>query len=249
MWTLLHGFTGAPRSWSRVVTHAGFDRTPLIPTLVGHGSEWRSRQVSSFDGEVTRLVSLVARTERPRLLCGYSMGARVALGVLAREPRLCDGGLLIGVHPGLSHESARAERRDVDASRARSLRDNGVEAFVTAWEELPMFASQRSLPREALAIQRDIRLAQDAEGLARALEVLGLAEMPDYRAAVARLEIPITLMTGSRDAKFSRIASALASESAYIDVAVADGVGHNVVLEAPLAVVAALKKAEETVRN
>ena len=73
-----------------------------------------------------------------------------------------------------------------------------------------MFASQRELSQEALAEQRDIRLAQDAEGLARALDVLGLAEMPDYRAAMASLQIPITLMTGSHDSKFSGIARALA---------------------------------------
>ena len=146
-------------------------------------------------------------------------------------------------------EAARAERRAIDASRARSLREKGLETFVGAWEELPLFASQRELSQEVLAEQRDIRLAQDAEGLARALDVLGLAEMQDYRAAMASLQIPITLMTGSHDSKFSDIARALARENAHVDAKLLDGVGHNLVLEAPAAVAAELRSLEERARG
>lgn len=248
MWLLLHGFTGSPQSWNPVVAHAALDRTSLIPSLAGHGPDWQSRDVRSFESEVMRLVSLASGAERPRLLCGYSMGARVALGLLAHQPGLFDAAVLIGVHPGLTEESTRAERRDIDASRARLLREKGLAAFVAAWEELPLFASQHDLSQEVLADQRDIRLAQDAEGLARALERLGLSEMPDYGPALASFEIPITLMTGSLDSKFSGIAEALAKENTHIDAELVDGVGHNVVLEAPAAVAAALKRVERRVR-
>ena len=112
-----------------------------------------------------------------------------------------------------------------------------------------MFASQRDVSRGTLAEQRDVRLAQDAEGLARALDVLGLAEMPDYRRAMASLKVPITLMTGSHDSKFSGIAESLARENAHVDAEVVDGVGHNVVLEAPAAVAAALTSIEDRARG
>ena len=249
MWILLHGFTGAPRSWNRVLDHAQLDPRPLIPALLGHERNWRSRDVESFEQEVTRLASAASSAGEPRLLCGYSMGARVGLGLLARRPRIFDGALLIGVHPGLTDEAARAERHAIDASRARSLREKGLETFVGAWEELPLFASQRELSQEVLAEQRDIRLAQDAEGLARALDVLGLAEMQDYRAAMASLQIPITLMTGSHDSKFSGIARALARENAHVDAKLVYGVGHNLVLEAPAAVAAELRSLEERARG
>jgi 2-succinyl-6-hydroxy-2,4-cyclohexadiene-1-carboxylate synthase len=247
MWLLLHGFTGAPQSWNRVVAHAELDPTPLIPSLAGHGDDWQRRDVESFESEVTRLISLASSTERPRLLCGYSMGARLALGLLARQPDLFDAAVLIGVHPGLAEEATRAERRELDASRARLAREEGVAAFVAAWEEQPLFASQRDLSREVLAEQRDVRLGQDAAGLARALEMLGLAEMPDYRSAMASLKTPITLVTGSLDSKFSELASVLAKESAHIDTETVEGAGHNVVLEAPAAVAAVLKQVEESV--
>ena len=60
MWLLLHGFMGSPESWSRVLSCAELDRTPLTPTLAGHGLDWESRAVQSFDSEVTRLASLAS---------------------------------------------------------------------------------------------------------------------------------------------------------------------------------------------
>jgi 2-succinyl-6-hydroxy-2,4-cyclohexadiene-1-carboxylate synthase len=177
------------------------------------------------------------------------MGARVGLGLLAHQPSLFDAAVLIGVHPGLTAETDRAERRQVDAGRARLLREEGLEAFVQGWEAIPLFATQRILSCGVLTAQREIRLAHDAEGLARSLEALGLAEMPDHRAALRAAKIPITLITGSLDTKFSQIARALAGESSHVDAQVVEGVGHNVVLEAPQAVAATLKRVEETVRR
>lgn len=248
MWTLLHGFTGSPKSWQRVVEQADLGPT-LIPSLTGHGRDWRARTLTSFEGEVKRLATLALSAERPRLLCGYSMGARVALGLLAHKPSLFDAAILIGVHPGLSDETARSKRREIDARRARLLREKGLATFVAEWEELPLFATQRGLSPEVLAEQRDRRLTHDAEGLARSLEVLGLAAMPDYGPVLTSLEIPITIMAGSLDAKFSRIAKVLARGNTGIEVALVNGVGHNVLLEAPDAVASALKVTAERARR
>ena len=240
MWTMLHGFTGSPNSYSRIVRHLGVGRRALIPALTGHGDDWRGRAAGSFEGEVTRLLALHSEVERPRLLCGYSLGARVALGLLSRAPELFDGALLIGLHPGLDSTSAREERRALDARRARLLRERGLAAFIMEWEALPLFASQRALPRNLLDEQRRHRLAHDPEGLARSLEVLGLAEMPDYRPAMASLEVPITLMTGSLDLKFSKMANELADKNVHVRTQRVDGVGHNVLIEAPSDVATAL---------
>ena len=83
MWMLLHGFTGSPRSWDSVVARAELGHEPLIPALIGHGPEWRSVQTTSFDEEISRLGSMASSLDPPRYLCGYSMGARLALGLLA----------------------------------------------------------------------------------------------------------------------------------------------------------------------
>jgi 2-succinyl-6-hydroxy-2,4-cyclohexadiene-1-carboxylate synthase len=247
MWTLIHGFAGSPLSWTHLVELARFERPPLLPTLAGHGRNWRHRNVDSFEGELERLASEIESTEEPRWVCGYSMGARVALGLLARRPRLFDAAVLIGVHPGLDDERERASRRELDSARSRLLRDQGLAAFVDAWEDLPMFSTQRELSAKTLAEQRAIRLDHDAEGLARALELLGLAEMPNYRASMRSAEMPTTLVSGARDSKFSEIAEALRAANPAIGVERIPGVGHNVVLESPVALAELLNSIERRV--
>jgi len=247
MWLWLHGFTGSPRSWDSLAAQAGLRESPSAQWLVGHGVDWRSRAVDSFESEVSRLAEVVSDHPRPRLLGGYSMGARVALGLLAQHPGLFDAAVLVGVHPGLEDEKARLARRRLDAEWVKLLRDEGLDAFVRAWESLPLFATQQSLRSETLSEQRDVRLDHEADGLARALEVLGLAEMPSFRPSLCRSQIPIALVAGSRDTKFSKLARELANGHPHLRAEVVDGVGHNVLLEAPNAVGALMQRAEQQV--
>ena len=56
MWTLLHGFTGSPESWSRVVEHADLEQAAAHPDLGGPTAAVGSvGDVQSFENEVTRL--------------------------------------------------------------------------------------------------------------------------------------------------------------------------------------------------
>lgn len=245
MWMLLHGFTGSARSWDTVLAHARLSPDPARPTLLGHGPRWRSLCADSFEGEVSRLCALAASMSAPRFLAGYSLGARLALGMLVTNPGLFQAAVLVAVHPGLREEGQRATRRKVDLERAAILRSRGLRPFVSSWEAEPIFASQRDLPDAVRRRQRQIRLGHDAEGLARALEVLGLAAMPSYDQAFAELNVPVTLMAGARDRKFVELIHDLANRSRNVDAAVIDGAGHNLLLEAPEAVAAVLRAAEQ----
>jgi 2-succinyl-6-hydroxy-2,4-cyclohexadiene-1-carboxylate synthase len=249
MWMLLHGFSGAPESWDPVLEAAALSKPPLRPALTGHAEEWRLDAADSFESEVARLATLAEALEPPRCIAGYSLGARVALGLIATRPELFDAALLIGVHPGLGDESQRAERRALDSERARFLRSEGVRAFVAVWEELPLFESQRQLPVSARQRQRAIRLARDAAGLATSLEVLGLGLMPSFERALAEGEVPLTLMAGARDSKFADIASELAERHPRVDAILVEGVGHNLLLEAPDRVASELLRIEACVQK
>ena len=59
---------------------------------------------------------------------------------------------------------------------------------------------------------------------------------PAYRAALARSTVPIALVTGSLDDKFTAIAREMLRLRSGITHTVVEGVGHNAVLEAPDAV-------------
>ncbi len=249
MWVLLHGFTGSPRSWDPVMARLRSASPDLRPALFGHAPGWRELRVSSFEDEVERLCELCSRTSRPRFLAGYSLGARLAAGMLARSPQSFDGALLVSVHPGLASEAECRSRRQADAGRASLLEREGIEAFVGAWEKQPMFDTQRRLPETVLAAQRQIRLAHDPHGLAAALRTLGLSEMPPYGEALCESSVPTTLMAGGLDTKFQSLATGLAARCATLDVVVAEGAGHNLLLEATDAVADALSGTEERARR
>ena len=66
-----------------------------------------------FEQEVDRIArGIVDAGLCGSYLCGYSLGARVALGLLARHAHRFAGATLIGVHPGLSSPDERAAERE-----------------------------------------------------------------------------------------------------------------------------------------
>ena len=69
--------------------------------------------------------------------------------------------------------------------------------------------------------------------------------MPNYGPAMASLELPITLITGSLDIKFSKMAKELADQNVRTRSELVGGVGHNVLLEAPSVVAAELTRVTE----
>ena len=81
--------------------------------------------------------------------------------------------------------------------------------------------------------QDSVRSSQDPRSLARAMRVLSLGRMPDYRSTLSELALPVRLIAGGLDEKFCRIADELASFMPRATAQVVPGVGHNVVLEAP----------------
>lgn len=245
MWILLHGFTGSPRSWDLVRSD------PAMPlgevhtvTLHGHGPDWRAQVSTDFEDELRRIAESLRALPAPRLVCGYSLGARVSLGLLLHYPELFQAAVLIGVHPGLADEASRAERRATDSKRAETLCAGGLDAFVDSWETLPMFATQQRLDAGILRAQREQRLSHEAQGLASSLRTLGLAQMPDYMPHLSSLRMPVTLMAGALDPKFVGIARSMVEQLPAGRLEVVEDTGHNLPLEAPNSVALALGEAE-----
>lgn len=222
---LLHGFTGAAASWTEVAS--ALDGPVAALHLPGHHPE--APVADGWHANIAWVVRTLGSEGITRCrLVGYSLGARVALGVAAAAADLVAELVLIGVHPGLASETERDQRRRADAVWIERLRRDGLEAFVAAWEALPLFATQSAETRAGL---RAIRLAHDPDALAASLEHMGLAEMPCYAEALATLPVPVTLIAGERDTKFRQLAAASSR-----DVIIVPGCGHNVVAEAPGAV-------------
>lgn len=234
---VLHGFAGHPEAWREVVDRLEAPGLVAAPFLPGHGPEPLRPEWTSFEAVIRDLVAAVRALDSGKWrLAGYSLGARLGLGMLVAAPRLWADALLVGVNPGLEEEAERAARRAEDAARARLLRKEGLEAFVEVWERLPLFDSQRALPPATLAAQRSWRLAHDPRRLAWVLETLGPGAMPDLWPLLSGIAKPVRLVVGELDTRFVGIAERAAERLPAGSLTVVPGVGHNVVLEAPEAV-------------
>jgi 2-succinyl-6-hydroxy-2,4-cyclohexadiene-1-carboxylate synthase len=243
---LLHGFTGSPDSWADVRAELGQTRL-LVPALLGHDGTPGDAAIGDFDAELDRLAEQVRSSglDSPHV-AGYSMGGRVALGLLVRHAELFRGATLIGVNPGLSERRDREARIRNDEEWARLLEAEGTGTFVAAWEALPLFRTQGRADPAALERQRRIRLAHDPHGLARALRVLGLGAMPDFTAALRRIRVRVRIVAGGEDDRFRVLAKQMGARIPDAKLRILQGVGHNPVLESPAEIAALLKELKET---
>lgn len=228
---LLHGFTGSPRSWDRVATELFATTAVFAPPLSGHGHP--VGELTGFEDEVDRIANELAARAPLWCIAGYSLGGRLALGLLVRHPELLKSVVLIGAQPGLESDVERAERSKADLDLCRILTEHGIAAFVDRWEAVPLFASQATLPTSVLAAQRAARLRQDPLELSRSLRTTGLSVMPSYWGDLPKVRAPVHLVVGEQDTKFRAIASRMQGLIPHATLTVVPGVGHNVVLEAP----------------
>jgi 2-succinyl-6-hydroxy-2,4-cyclohexadiene-1-carboxylate synthase len=223
---LLHGFTGGGADWSSVFAE---DPTRLAIDLPGHlaGPEPTGDYL-----EIVRalLDGLPASIDA---VIGYSFGGRIALSLIQLAPERFRSAAIISAHPGLLDPALREQRRLADQVWIHLLRDQGLEAFVAAWEQQPLFKTQARLAPEILARQRARRLSQRPEGLAGALERLGLGEMPGTWEALTRYQGRLDWIIGGEDRRFQAIAHEVLAHRPATWLHVLEDVGHNPLLEAP----------------
>jgi 2-succinyl-6-hydroxy-2,4-cyclohexadiene-1-carboxylate synthase len=240
---LLHGFAGNTQSFDEVLqlARASGLQTPILSEpIFGHrGQEEASGH--SFNKEVDRLAGLFLRKGGSGgVLLGYSLGARLALGILTRHPDLASRAILIGANPGLSSSLGRTERNSADDAWIILLETKGIEAFVDAWESQPIFASQRLKDPARWQRQRAIRLAHPPRALAAAMRTLGLARMPNASDLLPRLRAPILLITGAEDPKFLALARSMQSALPRARLIAMERSGHNPIFDQPEQVAALL---------
>jgi 2-succinyl-6-hydroxy-2,4-cyclohexadiene-1-carboxylate synthase len=230
---LLHGFTGNRGTFAHLrpllLSHAAV----VAVDLPGHG-DTPFEDDTTFASTLHSLLALLDALGLPRVdVAGYSLGARVALGLAVEAGHRVRRLVLESGSPGLRRRRNRGERRKQDEALAARIETGGVDAFVESWEALPLFSGLRALPQEVQEALRKRRLAADAEGLALSLRRLGLGSQPSYWASLPGVRVPTLLLSGARDVKFTGLAHRMAAELPVVWGHVFEGVGHAPHLEVP----------------
>ena len=91
----------------------------------------------------------------------------------------------------------------------------------------------RAQPPEVAAAAYADRLKNTPAGLARALRGLGTGALPSLWDRLGELPMPLVLVVGERDHKFSATAQQIVGAAPNAELVIVPGAGHAVHLEAP----------------
>jgi 2-succinyl-6-hydroxy-2,4-cyclohexadiene-1-carboxylate synthase len=228
---MAHGFTQTARVWGSMDTDLAADHRLVMVDLPGHGG---SAEVAlGLDDGAAALGETGGRAS----YLGYSMGARFCLHLALQRPDLVDDLVLISGTAGIDDEDERRQRREADGRLAeeldpvvdRSRHPMTVESFVRRWLDNPMFdgitPSANALPE---------RLRNTGPGLASSLRLAGTGTQQPLWGSIGRLTMPVLIVTGGLDEKFTalgrRMAEAIGPPARHVVVA---GAGHAPHLQRP----------------
>jgi 2-succinyl-6-hydroxy-2,4-cyclohexadiene-1-carboxylate synthase len=220
---LVHGFTQTHRSWDTVAGALAPRHDVVALDAPGHG------ELADVALDLWQGARLVAQQAGQAAYVGYSMGGRLCLHVALAHPDFVDALVLVGATAGIRDDVERVNRRRDDEARAARIERDGVDAFLREWLDQPLLDS---LPREARGL--DDRRTNTAAGLAASLCLAGTGAQEPLWHRLAELEMPVLLVAGERDEKFTAIAREMAvaiGDNARVAL-VADA-GHAAHLERP----------------
>ncbi len=230
---LLHGFTNTGAAWRPVLEHVGERYRALAPDIRGHGAA-AEREPVTLDAVIADIAALAPPTF---VLCGYSMGGRIALHAALALPERVRALVTIGASPGIADPGQRAARRAADEALAARIERMTIEEFAAEWARTPVLGG---VSADIAAAAHADRLSSTPAGLARALTGLGTGALPSLWQRLPELTMPALFLAGERDAKFAAIAREMAASAPGARAQIVPGAGHAAHLEAPAAVAAAI---------
>ena len=228
----LHGFTQTGEMFAELAAFLG--REVVAPDLPGHGRS--AGFPATFAAAVRGVAGVLSRAGVPVPLIGYSQGGRVALAAALERPELVSHLVLVSATPGIEDAGERAARLQADEALAAALRKEGVAEFVDRWLALPMFAGLQKRGARWQAADRAARLEHTAEGLAGALVGMGQGAQPYLGESLPDLEVPVLVITGGLDQKYTSLGTAMTRSMASGTLHTVPDAGHAVIAEAPRAV-------------
>lgn len=154
---------------------------------------------------------------------------------------------------GPADAASRGALRERNFAWAARVRSEGVLSFMSWWEALPLFESQRNLPVDQRERLRAGRLANDMESLALSFEQAGAHQMPlrceSIRALceLSRRGVPVSYLAGRLDAKYCEVLANLRADSHdAVSCRAVPCAGHNIHLEQPEVFASILKEVVES---
>jgi 2-succinyl-6-hydroxy-2,4-cyclohexadiene-1-carboxylate synthase len=217
----VHGFTQTGKSWTTAAQAIG-DSTNTFVDAPNHGE---SQDISLSLQETGDELADIAFG---KVLIGYSMGARMALHAAIQHPYAMTGLVLVSGTPGIEDDFERAARVQADEELASHIESIGTPAFLQEWIRQPLFAKSKFSNEEIQDRSRNTPAS-----LATSLRKCGTGQQESLWSQLQEINIPVLLICGARDEKFTEIAQRMNQLTPYSTLRVLDKAGHNAHLDQP----------------
>lgn len=214
----------------------------FIPGFMQRGDAWRpvaellperypsvllDHAEHSLEG---RLGEIAAAAEQGGVPVGYSLGGRLALRAVLRDPGRYAGLVTVGATAGLDEPTLRSARAGADERLAAWMEAASIEDIVAIWERQPLFADQ---PEALVEEQRAGRLEHDPAGLAMLLRTAGQGVLEPVWHELLTLELPVLAVAGARDEGYAAAARRIAETARRGRAAIVEDAGHAPQLQRP----------------
>ena len=228
----LHGFLGLPADWSKLKLPACSTVEAVDLWRFASGApesayaEWAKAFTRELRGSIDDTVQII----------GYSLGGRLAMHAICEAPDLFSKAVIVSAHPGLRHESERRDRLLNDRAWAARFRVDPWEDLLRAWNSQPVFRLPESREKDWIQLDRPESLFS-REKLSFALDAWSLGRQSDLRERIIAAPVPLKLISGAADSKFTALLSEFAASQKSrrhpIEHFVVQGAGHRVPWDAP----------------
>jgi len=172
----------------------------------------------------------IAAAGEGAVLCGYSLGGRLALRAALRDPARYAGLVTVGASAGIEAPATRAARAEADAKLASWMETQDIAQIVAVWERQPLFADQSDA---LLDEQRPGRLMQDPRALALLLRTAGQGALEPVWQELHSLGVPVLAVAGVLDERYCESARRIARSVPDGRAAVVELAGHAPQLQRP----------------
>lgn len=239
----LHGFLGGSDDWEMITNDLSNQFGILMIDLPGHGQNSSTNENDFLIENCAK--NIISLSDQLRLtdliLVGYSMGGRLAFYLLTHYPGRFKRAVIESANPGLKRETERQQRIINDTALAEQLERTDLKDWLGRWYTQPLFASLRDNPARLEKVVKT-RINNDKAGLAMSLKMMTSGRQPDLWPKLGKIDIPLLLIAGELDSKYSELAKQTADLCPNAQAVIIKQAGHNVHLEQPELYLTELKR-------
>ncbi len=189
---LFHGFLGSPRDFSEII-----GQLPLEIEV----KSWDLHKLYDelkFQSKPELLQFFKEQAgQDPVVLCGYSMGGRIALELSAQLKGQVKGLLMYSSHMGLVKPEERFQRIERDKAWIQSFSEKSWQEAMGLWNDQPVFL------HDSKEISADGQVSR--ESIEYFLSRFSLGKQPDFRSHLIEAQFPWQIVCGEKDEKFLKL--------------------------------------------